>query len=334
MSCPMAKFAKLPYALSDSHALEPFNLIHIDIWGPYKVATNGKYKYFLTIVDDFSRATWIYLLVQKSDACSVLVAFFKFVQTYARQQNGRVEMKHEHVLEVARALRFHAHLPLTHWEDCVITATYQINKTPSSVLKFKTPYEVLLQKKPVYEHLRVFGCLAMASNPDRTIDKFSPRGVPCLFLGYPQHQKGYKLLNLLTKKKFVSRDVQFYEHVFPYSNPQMLHLLHPLPSPIPNGPHWYDEFTSTPITQSSPTIHTKVPISNTPLHIASVQNDPAPPPQTRRSSKTHNPPSWLQDFVTYKHTSMANQVSVTHIPTQFQAFLSALLTHTECTKLF
>ncbi|GJQ94003.1 retrovirus-related pol polyprotein from transposon TNT 1-94 [Tanacetum coccineum] len=273
MSCPMAKFAKLPYTLSESHALEPFNLIHIDIWGPYKVATNGKYKYFLTIVDEFSRATWIYLLVQKSDACSVLVAFFKFVQTQfdkkvkivrsdnaleflkgslgpymteqgiehqtscvdRPQQNGRVERKHRHVLEVARALRFHAHLPLTHWGDCVITATYLINKTPSSVL----------------------------NNPDRTADKFSHRGVPCLFLGYPQHQKGYKLLNLLNKKKFVSRDVQFYEHVFHYSNPQMLHLLHPLPSPIPNGPHWYDEFTSTPITQPSPTLHTDVPIPNT-----------------------------------------------------------------------
>ncbi|GKB65306.1 retrovirus-related pol polyprotein from transposon TNT 1-94 [Tanacetum coccineum] len=310
MSCPMAKFAKLPYALSDSHALEPFNLIHIDIWGPYKVATNGKYKYFLTIVDDFSRATWIYLLVQKSDnALEFLKGSLGPYMTEQGiehqtscvdrpQQNGRVEMKHRHVLEVARALRFHAHLPLTHWGDCVITATYQINRTPSSLL----------------------------NNPDRTVDKFSPRGVPCLFLGYPQHQKGYKLLNLLTKKKFVSRDVQFYEHVFPYSNPQMLHLIHPLPSLIPNGPHWYDEFTSTPITQSSLTIHTEVPIPNTPLHTASVQNDPAPPPQTRRSSRTHNPPSWLQDFVTSKHTSMANQVSVTHIPTQFQAFLSALLT--------
>nr|GEX30398.1 cysteine-rich RLK (receptor-like protein kinase) 8 [Tanacetum cinerariifolium] len=299
MSCPMAKFAKLPYALSDSHALEPFNLIHIDMWGPYKVATNGKYRYFLTIVDDFSRVTWIYLLVQKSDACSVLVAFFKFVQT---QFDKKVK----------------------------------IARNPSSVLKFKTPYEVLLQKKPVYEHLRVFGYLAMARNPDRIVDKFSPRGVPCLFLGYPHHQKGHKLLYLLTKKKFVSRDVQVYKHVFPYSNPQMLHLLHPLPSLIPNGPHWYDEFTSNPITQSLPTLHTEVPIPNTPLPTASVQNDPsptasvqndpAPPPQTKRSSRTHNPPSWLHDFVTSKHTPMANQVSVTHIPTQFQALLSALLT--------
>jgi len=54
----------------------------------------------------------------------------------------------------------------------------------------------------------------MASNPIRNHDKFAPRGIPCLFLGYPSHQKGYKLMNLLTKQYFVSRDVQLCEHIF------------------------------------------------------------------------------------------------------------------------
>ncbi|GJV60549.1 cysteine-rich receptor-like protein kinase 8 [Tanacetum coccineum] len=66
LSCLMAKFTKLPYALSDSHDVNIFDLIHIDIWGPYKVPTNGKFRYFLTIVDDCSRGTWVYLLEQKS----------------------------------------------------------------------------------------------------------------------------------------------------------------------------------------------------------------------------------------------------------------------------
>nr|GFA30112.1 cysteine-rich RLK (receptor-like protein kinase) 8 [Tanacetum cinerariifolium] len=57
LSCPMAKFTKLPYDLSDSHSVYILDLIHIDIWGPYKVPTNGKFRYFLTIVDDCSRGT-------------------------------------------------------------------------------------------------------------------------------------------------------------------------------------------------------------------------------------------------------------------------------------
>ncbi|GJV14935.1 retrovirus-related pol polyprotein from transposon TNT 1-94 [Tanacetum coccineum] len=211
LSCPMAKFTKLPYSLSDSHSNNIFELIHIDIWGPYKVPTNGRFRYFLTIVDDCSRGTWVYLLEQKYDAFMALKSFTKFVATQfekqvkiARsdnalefvkgqpQQNGRVERKHRHILDTARALRFHLKLPLKFWGYCITTATYLLNRIPSSVIGNKTPYEVLLKKKPVYEHLRVFRCFAVVSKPSRTADKFDPRGVPFVFLGYPRKSKVFE----------------------------------------------------------------------------------------------------------------------------------------------
>ncbi|GJV02811.1 retrovirus-related pol polyprotein from transposon TNT 1-94 [Tanacetum coccineum] len=68
------------------------------------------------------------------------------------QQNGRVERKDRHILEVARALRI-----------------------PSSVVNNKTPYKKLLNKVPDYSNLRVFGCFVVASNPLRVVDKFSPK---------------------------------------------------------------------------------------------------------------------------------------------------------------
>ena len=70
-----------------------------------------------------------------------------------------------------------------------MAATYLINWIPSFVFNNKTPYEVLLEKKPNYEHLRVFGCFVVASNHARTTDKFESKGVPCVFLSYPNHQK-------------------------------------------------------------------------------------------------------------------------------------------------
>lgn len=65
--CPMSKFTKLPNTLSSSHASIPFDLVHVDTWGPYKVCTKQKYKYFLTLVDDRSKMTWLYLMAHKSD---------------------------------------------------------------------------------------------------------------------------------------------------------------------------------------------------------------------------------------------------------------------------
>ncbi|XP_076903193.1 uncharacterized protein LOC143558190 [Bidens hawaiensis] len=144
-----------------------------------------------------------------------IMGLFKTTCVHTPQQNGIVERKHRHLLNVARALLFQGGVPLKFWSECVLTATYLINRTPSSVLNGMSPYELVYGFKPVLSHLRVFGCLCFSIVLNNT-DKFSSHAEKCVFFGYSNQKKGYKLWSLDRKQILYSRDVKFYESIFPF----------------------------------------------------------------------------------------------------------------------
>ncbi|GAU27524.1 hypothetical protein TSUD_147180 [Trifolium subterraneum] len=190
------------FHLSNNKAEAPFNLIHCDVWGKYHTPSHSGIHYFLTIVDDYTREG----ILQETSCVAT------------PQQNGHVERKHRHILNVARALRFEANLPIGFWGECIHTATHLINRIPTAANNGITPYEMLYGKAPNYNNLRVMGCLCYVKSPKK-LDKFSPRSEKCVFVGYPQGQKGWKVFNLDTREFTISRDVIFHERIFPYASP-------------------------------------------------------------------------------------------------------------------
>lgn len=79
-----------------------------------------------------------------------------------------------------------------------------------------TSYEKLFDKRPDYTYLQCFGCLYFTSSPKHHRTKLEPRAHPCVFMKYMAATKGYKLINLVTQKIIVSRDVKFHERNFPF----------------------------------------------------------------------------------------------------------------------
>ena len=242
--CHLAKQKHLPFKSRNNICTKPFELVHIDTWGPFSVPTVDDHRYFLTIVDDHSRATWIYLMKNKSDVLHIFPGFIAMIETQYKlkvqavrsdnahelkftalflekgivayhscpetpQQNSVVERKHQHILNVARSLLFQSNIPLEFWGDCVLTAVFLINRLPTPVLENKSPYEKLTNKTPDYHSLKSFGCLCYCSTSPKGRHKFEPRARACIFLGYPSGYKGYKLLDIETHAVSVSRHVLF-----------------------------------------------------------------------------------------------------------------------------
>lgn len=77
--CHRAKQTRDCFPISNHTTTKIFELIHCDLWGPYRTPSSCGASYFFTIVDDYSRAVWIYLLLDKTEVHKTFMSFFAMV---------------------------------------------------------------------------------------------------------------------------------------------------------------------------------------------------------------------------------------------------------------
>jgi len=130
---------------------------------------------------------------------------------YCPEQNGVAERVNRTVIEKARSMMHDKDIPIAFWAEAVSTAVYLKNRSPTKSLLGKVPEELWMKQKISIAHLRVFGCTAYAHIPKEKRTKLEKKATKCMFLGYCEDSKAYRLLNLETRQIMKSRDVIFDE---------------------------------------------------------------------------------------------------------------------------
>ena len=130
---------------------------------------------------------------------------------YTPQQNGVSERKNRTILNMVRSLLARGRMEKTFWPEAINWSIHVLNRSPTFAVQNMTPEEAWSGRKPTVNHFRIFGCIAYAHVPDEKRKKLDDKSEKCIFLGVSEASKAYKLLNPLTKKIVISRDVIFDE---------------------------------------------------------------------------------------------------------------------------
>ncbi|CAI7909704.1 unnamed protein product [Closterium sp. NIES-54] len=203
-TCMQAKFTRYPFSSSEATDKVPLDEVVMDVVGPLKLGAAGA-EYFLTIVDVYTRMSWVYVLSKKSDVVETVKTdwmpmverqqdrLVKAIRTdrggeflsnefslwlkkngirhsltmpYSPAMNGIAERANRTITETARGLLIEAGPPEYFWPDAVRSACVAKNRALTHVGADKwVPYVKWIRRKPNVGMLWVFGCMCMALVP-------------------------------------------------------------------------------------------------------------------------------------------------------------------------
>lgn len=222
--------------------------LHVDTKGKVDTTSVNGHKYFLTIIDEYSRYAQTYPMKSKGEASQLLLNFIRKLEKqsghtvkkvhtdngteitraldyldkqgvevttttpYTPESNGLVERTHGVILSIVRSCLVQSKLDQSYWNYALRHATDCRNFVPHSKTG-KTPYEIIFgQQSPNLRHMRPFGCRSEFRPNAKRIDVFGPR----VQSGLNMFHEGGGVYHILTCEGVVrTKHVKFFEQEFP-----------------------------------------------------------------------------------------------------------------------
>lgn len=249
--CIFGKHTSRPYDEIVTPETELLERVHMDLWGPARVKSNGGASYALFMTDGASSMRKEFFFSEKT-AEAVLQAVMEYVaeaetQTgkrvkcfrvdngreflnsvleafcrdkgirietpapYAHAGNGVAERTNRTVLDALRCIRSDSTLPPSYWAEIIAAIIYVLNLMPSRRHPGQIPAERWFGKRQDVSHLRAIGSTAYAKVPKET----NPSKLDPMSVKYTLigyfGRDAYKLLDRATGKVVKARNVIFEE---------------------------------------------------------------------------------------------------------------------------
>ncbi|GFW10254.1 retrovirus-related Pol polyprotein from transposon TNT 1-94 [Trichonephila clavipes] len=248
--CKLTKSKRVSFKKTGAvRSKRPLELLHMDLCGPMPTENQGGNKYFLSIIDNYSRTVTVFPVRNKSDVFHTFIRFQKRAErflskkviavrtdgglefcnkdmdnfltelsikhgvtnSYTPEMNGVAERFNLTALDGIKTLLKSSELPHKFWGEALLCFTYAWNRICHKDSN-KTPFEKYSGRKPSVLHLKPFGCLAYAGVPKQIRKKFDMRAKMGIMMGYAQRTKGYRIWLIDENKLVETINVRFDEN--------------------------------------------------------------------------------------------------------------------------
>ncbi|CAI7798688.1 unnamed protein product [Closterium sp. NIES-54] len=181
--CVEGRQRAAPHSSSFPPTEAPLQTLHLDVWAPARVRGQSHERYFLLVVDDYTRYTKVFPLQRKGDVPTVLIPWIRAARLQLHERfhsDFPVLRLHSDrgVMEVTRTSMIHAAAPHFLWPSAVRYAAHQLKLWPRVSLPETSPTLLWTGKVGDASRFKVWGARAFVRDP--TADKLSPRAIPCV----------------------------------------------------------------------------------------------------------------------------------------------------------